>query len=295
MDSSPTTLSESGWEPLLDAITNRRCTPIIGAGALAGILPLGSEIAARWAEQYNYPMRDSRNLARVAQFVSVVRGQMMPKESLARELEKSAQPNFADPGEPYNVLASLPLSLYITTNYDDFLARALEWRGKNPRRAISRWNRWLRSTQEETNDYNYRPSIAEPMVFHLHGRIEQPESLVLTEDDYLDFIINLGRDQDILPSVVQMACSTNLLLFLGYRLDDWAFRVLLRSLGDYIERSMRRQHIAVMLAPPALNSSEQRVRAVNYLDKQFGNLGMRIYWGTIREFAAELRKRLERL
>ena len=65
-------LTESDCDLLLRAIKTRRCTPIIGPGASAGILPSAYEIAQQWAKEYDYPFEDSSNLMRVAQFVSVI-------------------------------------------------------------------------------------------------------------------------------------------------------------------------------------------------------------------------------
>lgn len=282
------TLTESNWDLLLRAIRTGRCTPIIGPGASAGILPPARQIARQWAQEFNYPFEDSSDLMRVAQFVSVSEGPAIPKASLARQLERF-HPNFSDPTEPYSILASLPLPLYITTNYDDFLLQALSMEAKKPHSEGSRWNSLLKS--EKLNSYNYTPSVHDPMVFHLYGRITQPESLVLTEDDYLDFLISSAEDENTIPNIVQMACSTNMLLFLGYGLDDWDFRVLFRTLSEYTRRSLRRRHIAVMLSP--IVNSGLSERAQNFYRNQFSNLGLEIYWGTIREFTADLKRHLE--
>lgn len=271
-------LTERDWDLLLRAIKTRRCTPIIGPGASAGILPSAYEIAQQWAKEYDYPFEDSSNLMRVAQFVSVIESPDIPRVSLARLFERF-QPNLSDPNEPHNILARLPLPLYLTTNYDDFLAQALIQRHKDPQIEVSRWNNLLKS--EEFN--NYTPSVANPLVFHLYGRINQPESLVLTEDDYFDFLISSGEDENTVPNIVQMAYSTNLLLFIGYRFDDWDYRVLFRTLSEYAAKSVRTQQILVMLPPEVRDNRHERMQ----------NLGLKIYWGTIREFTADLSSRLE--
>ena len=38
-----------------------------------------------------------------------------------------------------------------------------------------------------------------PVVFHLHGHLGLAESLVLTEDDYLDFLVSISRNDDLIP------------------------------------------------------------------------------------------------
>ena len=113
-----------------------------------------------------------------------------------------------------------------------------------------------------------------------------PESLVLTEDDYLDFLVNISSDQALLPLRIQRALTGASLLFIGYRLADWSFRVLYRGLISSMEASLRRISVAVQLPP-----EDQDVQ--NYLAEYFGNINVKVYWGTARDFSAELRERWE--
>ena len=64
-------LPEKTWEILLGRIKDQRCTPFLGAGACYGSLPLGSEIAQKWAADYSYPFSNSDNLIEVAQYLAV--------------------------------------------------------------------------------------------------------------------------------------------------------------------------------------------------------------------------------
>jgi len=49
-----------------------------------------------------------------------------------------------DPNEVHQVLASLNLPLYLTTNCDNFMTAALAARGRQPSREICRWNEsWM--------------------------------------------------------------------------------------------------------------------------------------------------------
>ena len=66
-----------------------------------------------------------------------------------------------------------------------------------------------------------------------------PESLVLTEYDYLDFLAAISSNKKLLPPRIQKAFTDSSLLFLGYRIADWDFHVLFRILAGYLERSTR--------------------------------------------------------
>src|SRR5688572_19522930 len=76
---------ELDWDLLIRRIAAGRCTPFIGAGACHGTLPLGAQIASAWADRHGYPLRDSGDLARVAQFLAVKKDPQFPKELIVHE------------------------------------------------------------------------------------------------------------------------------------------------------------------------------------------------------------------
>jgi hypothetical protein len=274
------------WRLLVSRIASGNCTPFLGAGAAARTLPLGGDIALRWAEEYGYPLSDGGDLARVAQFIAVREDPMAPKEMLCAELKRYSVSDSGADDDPHSQVAELPLSVFITTNYDNLLFEALRAKGKDPRREICRWN-----TNPALVDVpkvlapGLVPTPANPVVFHLHGHFDVPESLVLTEDDYLDFLVAVSRDEGLLPHQIQKALAGASLLFLGYRLADWNFRVLHRGLVMAGEQSLRRLSVNVQL-PPA----DQQSR--DYLEGYFGAMNVQVYWGTASEFARELREQL---
>ncbi len=289
----PNTLEDSDWELLLERISDGKCTPFLGAGACYPSIPLGSQLAEEWARASGYPLEDPWNLAHVAQFVAVTKDPMAPKERMVKRFEQISLPDFQAPDEPHGVLADLPLPVYLTTNYDDFMVEALKSRHRDPRQELCRWNSYVQnlpSVFDRAADFD--PNAANPVVFHLHGHVHVPESLVLTEDDYLDFMIGLSKDPDLLPSRIRQALSGASLLFLGYSIADWDFRVLFRSIVSYLERSIARAHVSVQLVPGSAEvSAADRDRIQKYLDRYFAKLEIRIFWGTAREFVGELRRR----
>jgi hypothetical protein len=276
------TLTDETWSILLERIKRGRCLPFLGAGASFPAIPLGSTIAADWAREYNYPGDNPKNLVEVAQFLAVQFDPLTPKEKILKQLEGAVPPDFNAADEPHGLLADLPLPIYLTTNYDDFMVRALKSRYRDARRELCRWNPLI---EEEPSvfDNDFTPTVANPVVFHLHGHTI-PESIVLTEDDYLYFLANIGREK-LLPKPIQQALTRSTCVFIGYRLADWNFRVLFQGLRAY---SMVGASIAV-LKPPGDDGLAGRQR--EYLDRYYASMELKVYWGTAREFAAELRER----
>ena len=174
---------------------------------------------------------------------------------------------------------------------------ALRAKGRAFVREICRWNRELSDSPSEF-DQGYEPTPQRPVVFHLHGCADRHESMVVTEDDYLDFLVNISKDlatnpvspkeRPVLPLRIRRAITTSNLLFIGYGLSDINFRVILRGLVHSLERSGRRIHITVQ--HPGDDGDDTDLR--RYLDQYFGwTLDLQVCWCTTRQFTQELRRR----
>jgi hypothetical protein len=297
---SKNTLAEEDWDLLVRRIRSKKCTPFIGAGASVPNLPLGSQLAHDWAARFRYPLVDAYDLAKVAQFLAVTSGDdLSPKEQVQIDLMDKPAPDYGEPDQPHRMLADLDLPIYLTTNYDDFMYDALASRGKQPRREVCHWNSYIARLAPSVLQGGYAPSPPEPLVFHLHGFIEQAETLVLTEDDYLEFLVNFSQENKLqfLPDIIRTKLATTSLLFVGYSLADWNFRVLFRSLLESFGDTPGLKSIAVQFEPPAIDKSEAGIqRAMDYLNKYFSTISnkieVRVYWGDARTFARELRARM---
>lgn len=284
-----TSVDYKDWQSLIRSIREGRCTPFLGAGMSYPHLPLGGEIAKKWADEHNYPMTDSTDLIKVSQYLAVEQYPMFPKDEIVELFkEKNPKINFNEPTQPHRVLAELPISTYITTNYDDFMARALRARYRDPKEEICRWNSQVKNRMS-LFDEDYKPTPANPVVFHLHGHMRDAYSCVLTEDDYLDFMVNVAHDAAIIPEPIQQAITQTSLLFIGYRLADWNFRVVLQTLTRFMEQGQKRRHLAVMLPPQGMEGHEQRV--LDYWARYYERLEIQVCWSNAVDFLTELGRR----
>jgi len=132
-------------------------------------------------------------------------------------------------------LAELDLChLFYTTNYDDFLERALKLNGRSCRRIAVE------------SDLSDRTSAGTCEVIKFHGDLDYPSQMVLSESHYehrlrLDDPMDFRFRSDLLGRVV---------LFLGYSFRDWNVAYLFRLINDHLNRlpgalTGRRAYIAV--------------------------------------------------
>jgi hypothetical protein len=311
------------WPALVSHMLAGRCTPILGPGLTDWLFGSRREMAAHWAETFGYPMSaDSReSLPQVAQYVAVDRDVATMQQALSEHLAEEVRLRFGaelaegstpamlddllsvvgdklktEPAtHPLRTLAALPLPIYITTQLGNFIADALKAAGKQPVVEICRWNDYL-ELQPSIFDRepDYRPNAQRPLVYHLFGRLSEPDSLVLTEDDFFDFLIGATSRNDLIPPVVRRALTDSALLFLGFELDDWDFRVLFRSVMSREGRRRRSKyaHVAAQIDPEGGRIVEPQ-RARKYLESYFEDVDISIYWGSVADFSTELERRMQ--
>jgi hypothetical protein len=291
------TWTDTDWETLCLAIECKQCTPFLGAGASVSVLPTGKLLARELATTCHYPFSDVENLPRVSQFMAVQK--YAPKLTLKTKLSLISPPDFNHPTEIHRVVADLDLPVYITTNYDDFMLKALQRNSrKKPAQVVCQWHNASGGRPVRENILE-PPTESEPIVFHLHGTFVEHNSMVLTEDDYLDFLIALTEEPALIPEQVKAAFSNSALLFLGYSLDDLNFKVLFRRMARYMRGTRDTRHVSVQLRPAAEEPTAKEIelfeRQREYFERKYDLQDVNVYWGTCEDFGAELRTRLEKM
>jgi len=134
--------------------------------------------------------------------------------------------------------------LVATTNYDDLMERA--WGEGNydlvfyvpddqPRARF--WHQAPGKPAlpiENPNAYPYVFFEHRPVVLKIHGTVDRAdqshEGFVITEDQYIEYLAEEPLENLLPPALVGKMRDQHHLLFLGYSLRDWNFRVFFRRL-----------------------------------------------------------------
>jgi hypothetical protein len=309
------------WEALRSATAVGVVTPVLGPDLAEPILGSRHEMAASWVERWQMPLatHTHRDLAQVAQYLRVrsadgmVRTQLL--EHIAAQLRQRAdsaapgdpfselkiskhdlQPAILQVGkrrhdtddeDPYRLVAQIRAKVFVTTGWTNLLEQALTEAGKNP---ISRRFVWENELDPPRTRLS-KPDFDNPLVYHLFGDIEEPDSLVLTEDDYFRWLTAWLRQRKDIPLVVRSALTKNSLLFLGFQLEDWDFRVIFHAIKSFEGSSQlaRHQHAGVQISP--VGAQIEPEAAKEYLESYFGEDKVDIYWGRTKRFLSEFHQR----
>ncbi|MEZ4708561.1 MAG: SIR2 family protein [Caldilineaceae bacterium] len=186
--------------------------------------------------------------------------------------------------EPYLLqLADLPFPIYVTTSYHGVLEDALLRAGKKPMVEYCRWNVDVESRPSALDEGQYTPSDYEPLVYHLYGVDEYPESLVLTEQDYMTFLKETARNQEAIPPRVKEAMASNSRLLLNYRQGQLPLRILLALLE--LHQHPRFSVGNIIQHNPQFDEVEREAFVHYWRRKDF-----QVYWGDAPALVAEVHK-----
>lgn len=187
--------------------------------------PLGGAFSVELAKLCQYaeyfPKGDAGNLQRVSLCYEITND----RRALVEEIKKAVHVN-KQPSPALRALANLPFSLIITTNFDQLFERALRDAGKNP--IVGIYNKDAYTTTEDHAD----ATPEEPFVFKLHGDIQNPDSIVVTDEDYIQFVLRM-TDKDAfhpVPETFRYNFKRWPTLFVGYSLLDYNLRLLFKTL-----------------------------------------------------------------
>jgi hypothetical protein len=194
--------------------------------------PLGSKLSKALARESGflseYPKDNKRNLQRVSLHYEIEK----TRYGLIERIRDAIYEN-KEPSPVVRALAELDFPLVATTNYDHLFEKALRDASKEPFISIYNKNRNV-----VTVDYRGSvPTAKRPFLFKVHGDVMMGESIVITDEDYIDFVMRMS-DKGVnnpVPETFIYFLKKWPTVFVGYSLMDYNLRLLfktLRWIGD---------------------------------------------------------------
>lgn len=184
-----------------------------------------------------------------------------------------------------DALVALPASLYITTSYHTLLEEALRMAGREAQTGVCDWLPGAGDALLAPFNYEpgYEPSAEQPAVFHLYGLDVSPQSLALTEDDYVTFLMQVREDRERVPLFVRYALYSHLNLLAGFDPQAWSFKALYHGLITW--NSKRRRLMGRPAGLLQIDSPVERAEAeVRFLEASFAKHGLKLFWGRAERF-----------
>lgn len=218
-------------KPFLEDLVNNRCIPIIGAGFSKNAkIPTGKKML-----DWNGLGRAISDLIPDFEFNNSLDALSAYSHEYSRTnlIEKTSELLLVEsikPGETHKAFCSLPFELVVTTNFEFLLEQGYSLVNKFCRPIIE---------EEQLSISSKNQGVS---LLKLHGDINHPKRLVITEEDYDRFLSNFP----MLATFLSNLLITKTPLFIGYSLDDTDFRQIWQLITDRLG-SLKRQAYTIMI------------------------------------------------
>jgi len=178
-------------------------------------------LAGRCTYIEKFPKDSPSNLQRVSLCYELDHSRPELIEQITAAVQRGKKPSPA-----LRALAQLNFPLIITTNYDNLFEQALAAAGKTPH------VHWYQKDSSNPTPDVLDWSKDEPFVFKLHGDISDPKSIVITDEDYIHFVLRMSEKDQFhpVPETFRYHFNRWPTLFVGYSLLDYNLRLLFKTL-----------------------------------------------------------------
>jgi len=240
---------------------------------------LSADLARKTGFAKKFPNEGVADLKRVAQDYET----KFQRSELIREI-KTAVHVGKKPSPLLQMLAELDFPLVITTNYDQLFEDALRAVGKKPYVSVFKKNE---EVEKMTDDYPFDedPSANRPFILKIHGDVLEGSSIVITDEDYIQFVLRMGDKQEYhpVPETMRFYLKKWPTLFVGYSLRDYNLRLLFKTLRWKIDRGGFPLAYSVDLFPDPL------VFDVYFQQRRYINFLVQDLWTFIPELHKQLK------
>jgi len=195
--------------------------------------PIGNQLSKYLAQKAKYPGEDWWNLQRVAQHYEKENQRFGLVETTTELVTKDREPS-----PILRMLADMEFPIVITTNYDHLYEQALEQKAVAEGAAETEKTYDVsvyspnKKKKSKTIDCSNAPTPKRPYILKIHGDVDKPESIVLTDEDYIQFVLRMSDKHPFNPfgNNVLAHLTKWSTLFVGYSLMDYNLRLLFKTL-----------------------------------------------------------------
>ena len=226
------------WERILQAVLRAKCVLFVGPGVHSPPSessehfypeeerpPLGVQLADMLANESGFlselPNEDIHSLPRVAEWYELRFGRRALVERIRSTLNSSR------PSPVVRALAALPFAIVVTVCFDELFETALRDFQKVPTVRI-----YDPKANEPTKDFDDDPEPDKPAFFKIHGCVTEPDSIVVTDEDFMRFSLRMAGPAEFspVPSTIDYSMVKWPSLLVGWSFRDYHLRFLWRLL-----------------------------------------------------------------
>lgn len=236
---------------LIEAAQQRNLVPLLGAGiSRQAISHTKKRPFPNWRELLDFLIesalakkfikasekKEMRGLLDKGQYLMVAEQlrYSLPTDEYTSLLKEAFNPPGAAPTEIHKAMFRLNAPLILTTNYDLLIEDAY---AEVYRKTANVYT--YRGAAEVQQSLQIRQLTDRPIIFKLHGSIDEPSSIILTEQDYRKLIYQETGYRTVLSAIF----VTHVVLMIGFSFSDRELTLMLETLRVSLKSQSRPDYI----------------------------------------------------
>ncbi|MEM9887688.1 MAG: SIR2 family protein [Bacteroidota bacterium] len=223
------------WKNIIYSLKKQRCVLFLGHSAYQAIG--GGDITA--ALQQHLQLQETAE----AEVLCNSDGFFLFREpsyygDTVREIEDFYDQVFPETESLFTKLAQIPFNIIVTLTADNLLERTFDTNGFDYHSDFYFRNRKASDTFKE-------PTKQKPLIYNLLGSLQRPESLVLTHEDFFDYLQSVFTSNSMNDELKDSLERADRYIFLGLPYEKWYFQLLLRVLSMHSDKLKKIKRLAL--------------------------------------------------
>lgn len=222
---------------IAERLWNNKASLFVGAGFSKNAhLQSGAKLPPNWDElgdlffeksRNRKPNKNDRAYANVLRLAEDVEN-MCGRQALTELIRNAINDDLLSPSDTHMQLMALPWQDVYTTNYDTLLERSVA--------RLKEQNKCFYTTVRNSQEIGMGSS---PFLIKVHGDINEPSSIVITEEDYRTYPVG----HQAMVNHIQNAIMTKTLVLIGFSGNDPNFNQWLGWVRDALCNKQRKLYL----------------------------------------------------
>jgi len=215
-------LTTINWDDVLDTLEAQKCILFLGQGAYRA--PGGGDLEQALMEWIDVHNTEHPHIRLYNEDGFFLFRKNRYKRKVIAQIKAFYNQAFPEVETMFSRLAQIPFNMVFTLTPDNIFARTLDTYGFEYESDFYFRNR---KASEEFE----LPTKQKPLIYNLLGNIEEPESIILTHQDFFDYLGSVFKGNSMNEDLKTELENAERYIFLGLPYEKWYFQLLLRVLS----------------------------------------------------------------
>jgi hypothetical protein len=262
-------LDQIDWGDIIDTLQAQKCILFMGSGAFQA--PGQRNLEEAKSEWLGLPDPKHPHIRLQNEDGFLLLRKNRYKRKVIASLREFYSQSFPETASVFSQLARIPFNIIVSLTPDNLLARTFDNLGLDYQLDFYFHHRKAPEKFEA-------PTAQRPLIYNLLGNIEEPESLILTHQDFFDYLDSIFKGNSMHEDLLLTLENAERYIFLGLPYEKWYFQLLLRVLSLHSDKLKEVERLALQeFENPRLRDEYKEEFKIEFIPTEIDAFLQRLY------------------